>query len=168
MYSELSGIVYDTMFLALTVSEAWAPEFANLDLRLPGTTNIRVCEINFAVDISNVTDNPLPAVAQGTARVILGVIKQLNRMPNLETIHVWYSGVVYALQSKLFYRTSLDQELRYFLLLKDYEETTKYKVPYHGPVNHPWGCLLLQISEDLHNNDSTRFGRAFTCHVKRP
>ena len=168
MYSELSGIVYDIMFLALTISKAWAPEFANLDLRLPGTNNIRVCEINFSIDIPNVTDSPLPVVAQGIARLILGVIKQLNRMPNLKTIHVWYSGFVYSLQSKLFHRTCLDQALRYFLLLKDYEETTKYKVPCHSPVHHPWVCLLLTISEDLHNNDSTRFGRAFTCHVKRP
>ena len=167
MYQELSGIVYDLMFLALTISKAWAPEFANLDLRLPGTTNIRVCEVNFAVDIPSVTTNSLADVGAGTARSVLGVIKQLNRMPNLETIHVWHSGFVYSIDAEFFYRYSLDQELMWFFLLKDYEDTTKYRAPYQGPVAHPDGPLLLHISEKLHNNDPARFGRAFTCHVKR-
>ena len=168
IYRELSSFVYDIIYLALTVSKAWAPEFANLDLRLPGTTNIRVCEINFAVDIPNVTSNPLPDVRLGVSRVILGVIKQLNRMPNLETVHVWHSGLIYSLEAEFYHQYSLDLELRWFLLLKDYQDTTRYKVLYQDAVAHPNGPLLLQISSELHNDDSTRFGRAFSCHVKRP
>ena len=168
IYREFSSIMYDTIYLALTISKAWAPEFANLDLRLPGTTNIKVCVINIAVNIPSVTSNPWSDVANGTARVILGVIKQLNRMPNLETVHVWHSGLVYSLEANFYYPSSLDRELRSFLLLKDYQGTTGYKDHYQAPIAHPLDDPLLSISLELSTNDGTRYGRAFTCHVRRP
>ena len=168
IYRELSGIVYDTIFLALTMSKAWGLEFSNLDLRLPGTTNIRVFEINISVDIPSLASTPLPDLTHGTEMAILGVIRQLDRMPNLEKVHVWHSGLVCSLDTKFYHRFSLDQEFMSFFSLKDYKNTTRYKEPYQGPVAEDHVLRLVEISTELHSNDSTRFGRAFTCHVKRP
>ena len=167
MYRELSDFLYNTMCLVLTVSDAWAPEFANLDIRLPGTTNIRVCEINLAVEIPSVTSNPLSDVTLGISRVILGAIKQFNRMPNLETIHIWHSGLIYSSETQFYYPCCLDQELRSFVLLHAYQDTTRYKVPYQGPAADRYVLLLGKMSSELHNGDSTKFGRAFTCHLER-
>lgn len=174
VYKEASSVLYDELSLVLAVTNHWAPEWKNLNLGLPGTTHIRVCEINLAVTTANNTDERMIETFSGTPRLLQGLIKQLNSMPNLRKVHFSHAGTVYTSRPAIYYHYDLDFEIKWFGMLEGFEYVTSYKaIPSlkSEPVVRlsSVASLLSPLSgQDIGSvPDRERYARKFTCYVQR-
>lgn len=119
VYEESSEIVYSTLSLILIVTDFWAPEWLNLNLHLPGTTHIRVCEVHLAVRVPFISPEAKGIATKGTRNLIQGLRKQFNLMPHLEKVHMIHTGTI---DSFAPMELDLDFELKFFCLLKDRQD----------------------------------------------
>ena len=171
VYEEASEIVYSTLSLILIVTYSWGPEWLNLNLHFPGTTHIRVCEIHLAVRVSSISLETTRIATKGTGRLIQGLVKQFNRMPHLEKVHVIHTGTVSTI---ITMDLDLDYELRWFSLLDYCQDVTSYKpaskcsAPEKKAVfKHTTLSSFFQMGK-FRGGSKSRYGRAFTCHLQKP
>ena len=170
VYEEASEIVYSTLSLILIVTDFYGPEWLNLNLHLPGTTHIRVCEVHLAVRVPFLSLEAKRIATKSAGSLILRLREQLNRMPHLEKVHMIHTGTI---DSFAPMELDLDIELKIFCLLKDRQDVSSYEPASNHSVPEKKAGIrhtTFSVSDPMdkfRGSSKSRYGRAFTCHLQR-
>ena len=116
---EASEIVYAELSLVLPVMSSWAPEWANINIGLPGTLNIRYVRLDIDVRTDSTTANYLYFVSVGVGALIRGVIKAIGQLPYLERVQVTHTGVSVSPWTAISSELDLSYDMNFFTFVEN-------------------------------------------------
>ena len=165
MYEEVSEIVYAELFLVLPVIRSWGPEWANINIGLPGTMHIRHVRLDIAVRTDYTMANYLFFVRSGVGALIRGVIKSIGRLPWLETVQVTHNGLSMYRGTKISNSLDLMYDMKFFAAIEDFR--------YLKPIGRsgPYSPSFIHIDKNLlrpTEPGASQWATEFECKILRP
>ena len=145
VHKELSEIVYAKLWLVLPVIRIWGPEWANLNLGLPGTTHIRYCRIDFQILITYHRRQDRDTCKDGIMALIVDLVKTLSQLPNLEKLQVTHTGLVNYRLSNRIDPLDLEWEMNGFNFLKGLQRI----LPLGGSLDGPCYYTVLEFFKGM-------------------
>lgn len=162
---EASQIVYAELSLVLPVITSWSPEWATIDIGLPGTMHIKNVRIDFAVRADYSVANYLYYVRRGISALIQGVVRIIGQLPWLERVQVTHNGVLMDRQTQMSNALDLIYDMNFFSMADDF----RYLKPLGRPG--PYSNSIVFINKDLlrpTEPGASQWAIEFECIICRP